>query len=128
MSKKKSLIVAGFLVIVVAVALILKLSFPKVDENTTEVYSFHGQTIQLFSNGNFEAVLAHGVHKSGIFTRNTDGGRTVISFNINGVIENGFIIDNSLHIPREWDDGHGHGNVFPRVNQGTPSRQHGHSH
>ena len=81
-----------------------------------ETYSYHGQIIQLFSDGRFSASLAHNVIKNGTYTKLNENNRINVLFNVNGNIEIGWIINNSLYIPREWDDGHGHGNIFPKVN------------
>jgi hypothetical protein len=87
--------------------------FPRV----TETYSYRNQTVQFFSNGTFTARLAHNAQKNGTYTKNAENNRINVIFNTNGVFEIGRIVNNALHIPREWDDGHGHGNVFPRINE-----------
>jgi hypothetical protein len=83
----------------------------------SEIYSYHGQTVQLLEDGTFTARLAHNVRKNGTYTKNAENNRINVIFNTNGVIEIGRIVNNALHIPEEWDDGHGHGNVFPRINE-----------
>ena len=80
-----------------------------------EIYSFHGQTVQLLDDGTFSARLAHGVQKNGTYTKTNDNDGIIVSFNVNGREEVGRIQNNNLYIPREWDDGHGHGNVFRRT-------------
>jgi len=90
------------------------------ERTENEIFSYHGQTVQLLADGTFTASLAHGVRKSGTFTKTTENDRTIVSFNVNGNVEVGIIVNNFLHIPREWDDGHGHGNVFPKVNTSSP--------
>ena len=84
--------------------------------NILETYSYQRQTVRFFANGNFTAVLPHDVRKNGTYTKVTEDGRTTVLFNVNGIMETGWIINNSLHIPAEWDDGHGHINIFPLVN------------
>jgi len=91
-------------------------------KNETEVFSFHEQTVQLFADGCFIASLSHGVQINGTYTKTTENDRINILFNVNGNTVTGRVINNALHIPKEWDDGHGHGNVFPKVNK-TPSNQ-----
>jgi len=88
-------------------------------QHSAETYALGRQTVQLLENGTFSASLAHGVQKSGTYTKTTEGNRTIVSFNVNGKTEIGRIENNSLHLPSEWEDGHGHGNVFPKVNE-TP--------
>ena len=104
----------------------LLLSCTRNEKSENEIFSYHGQTVQLLTDGTFTASLAHGVIKSGTFSKTTENDRTVVLFNVNGNVEVGRIVNNSLHIPREWDDNHGHGNVFPKVN--TSSSNHGHNH
>ena len=93
----------------------------------SEIYSYGRQIVQLNNNGTFNASLAHSVNKSGTYTKKTEGSRTIVTFIVDGKPEIGIIENNSLHLPREWDDGHGHGSVFPRA--GSPQSQNrGHDH
>jgi len=112
--------------LIISLAFFLLLSCSKNNEPEVEIFSYHGQTVELQKDGNFTASLAHGVRKNGTFTKTTENDRTIVSFNVNGNIEVGRIINNSLHIPKEWDDGHGHGNIFPKVNE--TSSNHGNTH
>jgi len=115
-ANQKKLLIIGVVIFIAAVAGALLFIMHKVNDNKDmEVYSYHGQTVQLFANGKYSATLAHNVQKSGTYTKANENGRISISFNTNGRIENGWIINNSLHIPAEWDDGHGHGNIFPNI-------------
>jgi len=98
------------------------------DEQTAETYSYRGQTIALYSDGHFHAVLAHNVRKDGTYTKANESGVIIVSFNVNGNIERGRIIDNALHLPDEWNDGHGHGSVFPRTNEAPSAERHDHDH
>ena len=79
-----------------------------------EVFSLGRQTVHLLADGTFSASLAHGVRKSGSYTKTEESDGTIVSFNVNGKEEVGWITNNALHLPHEWDDNHGHGNVFPR--------------
>ena len=127
-TKRKIIVIAAVCtVVVLAVVGFIVFSSHDHDHDTAEIYSYHGQTIELFPDGKFSAALAHNVKKNGTYTKTDNAGRVTVSFNTNGKVESGSIINNSLHIPKEWDDGHGHGNVFPRV-KGKPSAQQGHSH
>jgi hypothetical protein len=115
--RKKTRLKVIIFVIVCALAAVTALvsfinSAANKSQNPAEVYSTAGQTVQLFENGNFSAILAHNTRKAGTYTKTADGNRTIVSFNINGRIEIGSIENNSLRIPDEWDDGHGHGNVL----------------
>jgi hypothetical protein len=119
-ARKKRIIIAGFsiLVILIIVGLVVFLSSRP---DNAEVYGNHGQTVRLYDDGNFTARLPHNVRKNGTYTRTIENDLTIIEFTTfgsttEGSTETGWIIENSLHIPREWDDGHGHGSVFPRVN------------
>jgi len=85
-------------------------------QSEAEIYRNGRSSIQLLSDGTFTASLPHNVRKRGTYTKTTEDTRTVVSFNVNGRIETGRIENNALHIPGEWDDGHGHGNVFQREN------------
>jgi len=114
-------LLSAFALIIIFAGLIISCS-----KNETEIYSYHGQTVQLSADGNFTASLAHGVKKSGTYSKTAENDRIIVSFNVNGNVEVGRIINNSLHLPKEWDDGHGHGDVFPKVNK-IPS-DHGHDH
>jgi len=97
-------------------------------QKTTETYGLYGQTVQLLPDGKFTAALAHNVNKSGTYTKKKDGNNIIVSFNINGKIESGRITDNNLYLPEEWDDGHGHGSVFPKINDSPDGDHDGHDH
>jgi len=113
--RKKILIVNIFVLAVIVVALVFvylgvwrnKSNAPQ----NEEVYSYRGQTIRLLADGTFTANLAHNT-QNGTYTKTADGDRVLVSFDTNGVVAIGRIENNELHIPREWDDGHGHGVVF----------------
>jgi len=91
-----------------------------------EIYNYHGQTVQLYSSGKFTAALAHNVNKSGTYTKEKTNDRTVVSFNVNGNTETGWIMNNSLHIPEEWKDSHGHGEIFPRAGKTSSAKNKNH--
>jgi len=111
--KKVVIVIACALVIMVVLGIALNSTNKK---KNAEIYSYLGQTILLYPDGKFTAALAHNANKSGTYTKTTESGRINVSFNINGRVEVGWIINNNLHLPREWDDGHGHGNIFPKQN------------
>jgi len=115
---KKIVIGLCSLVLVIALVFILGSKFTQKSVEIPvdiEIYSYHGQTIQLFADGRFSAALAHNV-KNGTYTKTNENSEISVLFNINGNIEVGRIINNLLYLPREWDDGHGHGNIFQKVN------------
>ena len=114
-AKQKKIIIAAVCVLLAAAVVSGIALISANTEKPMEIYSYLGQTVQLFPDGKFAAVLAHNVRKNGTYAKTTENGRTAISFNVNGNIEIGWINNNNLHIPGKWDDGHGHGNVFPKV-------------
>ncbi|MCL2759698.1 MAG: hypothetical protein FWD22_05750 [Treponema sp.] len=125
-NRKKILIIAICAFIIIAAVVTGIFLSEHHEHKDEEIYSARGQTVRLFADGSFNASLAHGVRKSGTYTKTAEGEIIVVSFNINNRIENGWIVDNALHMPHEWDDGHGHGSVLPRAN--TASSAHNHRH
>ncbi|MCL2244329.1 MAG: hypothetical protein FWC03_07660 [Treponema sp.] len=117
-AKKKKIILALICVLIAALIIALGIysATPVKNSGDSEIYSYGGQTVQLFADGKFTANISHNTQKSGTYTKTADGSRTLIRFYVNGSIENGRIENNSLYLPAEWDDSHGHGIVFPRVN------------
>jgi len=124
--QKKIILLLCIFALLLSVSGLIVFSGIKKNNNEAEIYSYHGQTIQLFTDGKFTASLAHNVTKNGTYIKTLDNDRIIVSFNVNGVIEVGRIINDSLHIPGEWDDRHGHGNVFPKINQAKSNRGHNH--
>ena len=119
-ANRKKVLLAG--IIVAVIAIIITVAMPKHSDQEkaeTEIFSYHGQTIQLLPDGSFTAALAHNVNKNGTYTKTNDNNRVAVTFTINGNLETGYIINNSLHIPKEWEDGHGHGSIFPRLIEGS---------
>ena len=84
-------------------------------QNKSDVYSDGSQTIRLVSDGSFTAVLSHNKRLNGTYSKKTENNRIVISFTADGKTSTGFIADNALHFPEEWEDGHHHGNVLPKM-------------
>ena len=76
------------------------------------VYANGRNTITLDPNGTFAARLPHNTNFYGTYTEASEGNRVRISFMYQGLTVNGTISNNVLEIPREWDDGHGHGTRF----------------
>jgi len=120
----KRILVIGIFVLVLAAVFGVRM-YLTAQQKKIETYSAGGQTVQLFNNGKFTAALAHNVRKSGTYTRLDEEGFSTVTFITDGREETGWIVNDSLHIPAEWDDGHGHGSVLPRTN--TPTHD-GHRH
>ena len=112
-NRKKFAFIAVIALAVIAVAVFGILSESR--KNNAETYSAGGQTVYLYQDGKFTALLAHNKTKTGTYTRSTEGARTEVAFNINGAINIGSIENNRLRIPNEWDDGHGHGSVLVKT-------------
>jgi len=115
-ARLKAFIIIGIFALVVITAAAVGINIRKHNNAGTsqeEIYSYGGQTVQLLADGTFSATLAHNVRKSGTYAKTEESGRTVVSFNADGVEEIGWIIYGALHLPDEWTDEHGHGNVFP---------------
>ena len=109
--KRKKLITWAILIsVVVVIATLIIIGLYQ--QRNTRVFTDGGQVLTLHPNGTFVALLFHDNTKRGTYTENSEGGVTTISFTYNGVTENGIIIDKTLTLPREWDDGHGHGGVL----------------
>ena len=108
--RNKILIICGCILAVAALSALIVNSV--IRQAGAETYSNGNHLVQFLENGKFTAVLAHNVRKSGTYTKSTSEGITTVSFNVNGRVEVGIIRDGALHIPAEWDDGHGHGNVL----------------
>jgi len=112
---RKIFIIVGICVLAIVVAVIVIVAVRNQNSAGAEIYSYGGQSVWLFTNGNFTASLAHHT-VNGTYTKVNESARTLVYFSVNGNQVIGRIINNSLYLPDEWDDGHGHGTVFPRVN------------
>ncbi|MCL2800274.1 MAG: hypothetical protein FWD28_00765 [Treponema sp.] len=127
MNKNKIFIISVLVLAVVIAVVLLVHSFS--DHDHDEIFSAGGQTVRLSDDGTFSARLAHGVRKEGTYIKTPDDTRTIVAFSVNGRTEIGLIENDRLHLPHEWDDGHGHGNILPKADL-SPSRDrhNGHSH
>ena len=120
---QKKILIAVICVLIAGIIGVLIFRMHNANEKRiNEIYSYHGQTVQLLEGERFIAILSHNVRKSGTYTKANENDRVAVTFSYDGKNETGWIINNSLHIPREWDDGHGHGNIFPRVNTASGHR------
>jgi len=116
-ARKKNFIMISIIILIIAVAVVLGIyasNRQNAKQVGAEIYSDGNQTVQLLADGTFNAALAHNKRISGTYTRTAENNRTIVSFNVNGNIETGSIINNALHFPEEWEDGHHHGNVLPK--------------
>ena len=113
-AKRRKILVALFCSLVVLVAVALVVFFVSRREKT-ETYSAGGQTVHLYEDGRFSAALAHNVQKAGTYTKTEEEGVIIVEFNTNGVVEIGWIENNTLLIPETWDDLHSHGRLLPRT-------------
>jgi len=64
LKQKKIALLSAYTYIIIILAFGI-LSCSKNEKTGKEIFSFHGQTVQLLADGNFTASLAHGVKKSG---------------------------------------------------------------
>jgi hypothetical protein len=112
-AKQKKIVIAIVCALAAAAVLAFIIHMTGRQANT-ETYSGGGLIVQLLDNGQFSATLAHNIRKNGTYTKTAEGGRTVVSFNVNGVIETGWIEDGALRVPVEWEDACGHTNILPR--------------
>jgi len=116
-ARRKTIIIVSILVLVVVAAAVVGIHFRNQNNKNAqqdEIFSYGSQSVHLLADGTFSAKLAHNVNKNGTYTKTEESGRTIVSFSIAGREEVGRIINGSLYLPKEWEDGHGHGSVFPR--------------
>ena len=109
-AKRKKMIVAGVcgLVVLVIVALII---FNAYQRSKIRVYTDGYQKVTLHDDGSFNAVLAHEV-RTGTYVESTEDGVIMVTFISGENSVNGSITNDSLALPEEWDDGHGHGSIL----------------
>jgi len=100
--------------ILIAIAAIFCVINACTQQNKSETYSDGGQTINLAADGSFNAILSHNKRLSGKYTKKTENDRVVVSFIIDGTTAIGFIANNVLYFPEEWEDGHHHGNALKK--------------
>jgi len=101
---------------VIAVALAAVIVWQVVRNIGNETYSDGYAAVRLYADGSFKANLYHDddVYE-GIYTKKTESGRVVVTFFTNdGQTCDGTIVNNTLSIPHEWQDDHGHGSALPK--------------
>jgi hypothetical protein len=112
-AKQKKVITAVICTLAVAAVLVFVIHMTT-RESTAETFSGGGLIVQLLDDGRFSASLAHNIRKNGTYTKTDEDGRIKVSFDINGAVEIGWIENNSLRVPVEWEDSCGHTNILPR--------------
>jgi len=111
--RKKLIIISVIVVLLLALATFIILSI--VRGSGTETYTDGEQTVELFSNGKFSAVLAHNNKLSGQYTKTGQDGYSAITFTYNGTTATGLVMNDEFYLPEEWQDGHdSHGSILPK--------------
>jgi len=110
--RKKIIIWVISITAVLAISAALILYFVNRENNSDRVYVSGDQTVTLNDDGTFKAELYHGVNISGTYTESTEGGVVIITYLHDGIVTTGTISGNTLIIPEEWEDDHGHGYNF----------------
>ena len=114
-AKQKKLILTGISVVVVAAIVVLVVLLTGSGaQDGTQTFSAGGQIVQFLGDGRFSASLAHNVRKSGTYTMTANDNGVTVDFNTNGLVELGWIEDDVLIIPEEWEDLCNHGRRLPR--------------
>ena len=106
--QKRNIIIA--ICAVIALLLVAAVIFNAVQSARTEVYTRGNASITLRPNGEFTAILFHGERLSGTYVKSEDS----VAFTHIGTTVIGELEGNTLHLPEEWDDGHGHGYIFTK--------------
>ena len=113
--KKNRVITLSILGGIVVLAIILCIFLiPKSNkEDFTQymgIYTNGEYNITLKKDGTFTATLPHDVSYQGKYSVNN----TAITFTVDGQQHVGTLTTDTLTIPGEWDDGHGHASTFTR--------------
>ncbi|MCL2678537.1 MAG: hypothetical protein FWE85_05750 [Clostridiales bacterium] len=113
--KQKKLLIT--VVFVVALAAVLSFAiYSSVRQSSAETFSDAAnlQTVYLYKDGKFQANL-HGKAIKGSYIKTEEGGKTNVSFNEKGEkTAVGWIENDILRLPAEWDDGHNHAKDLPK--------------
>ena len=110
--QKKALTTA--IITVIAVGIIGISIFIITKPSDRRVFSNENYTVSLQGDATFKADLC-GYSLEGHYVENNpseEDGSTTIAFTANGETLDGTIVSNTLIIPDEWDDNHGHGNTL----------------
>jgi len=108
--RQKRIIAAVFAITLVAVAAVFLINHMQQREN--RVFVLGRTAVTLSTDGTFNAILPHGIVRSGTFSETTSGGVTAVAFVENNRTVTGIINGEVLTIPPEWDDGCEHGVDF----------------
>jgi len=112
-AKQKKTITTA-IIAVIAVGIIGISIFIAVKPSDRRVFSNENYTVSLLNNATFKADLC-GYSLEGSYVESSQGeedGSVTIAFTANGETLEGTISSNTLTIPDEWDDNHGHGNTL----------------
>jgi len=109
LKKIMGIIICIVIVVIVVTAIIVNI----LQNRNARVFTDGTQTITLRENGTFTAELYHGVIRSGDYKEMSmmgeDGEFIVVFFQEKNVeTTGGFLVDNILTYPEDWDDIHGH--------------------
>ena len=109
--RKRNVIIA--VVSVVVLALVAVTVITVMSSIGTETYSDGQQSIKLNSDGSFTAALYH-IRYDGTYVRTGDS--IELTYDFGGTTATVFaqLDGDSLYLPIEWDDSHGHGNVLTK--------------
>ena len=103
--EKRSRLMMYCSLVCIVVAIIVIISF--FSSYGTVRYSDGLATLTLRPNGRFMAKLNHGT-VNGTYVQNTFG----ISFTVDDTTVSGYFDGDTLFLPGEWDDGHGHNMIL----------------
>ena len=104
--KKLIIIIAASAVVLALVALIVISTFNSA--NTIEYSDAYGQSFLLRPNGQFIARTFHGNTFGGTYDT-FENGYLITYSGTTGIV---WVEGDTLYLPTEWDDGHGHGNAL----------------
>jgi len=93
---------------VIAVIVIAAIIINILQQRNARIFTDGTQSITLRENGTFTAELYHGVMRNGLYKEDGVDDITIISFDENGIVAVGFLMNDVLTYPEEWDDMHGH--------------------
>ena len=101
---KRIIIIAATAVVLAAVVIV-----SAIYAAGTERYAYDTASIELRPGGRFRATLYHsGI--SGTYAKTEDS----VTFTYDGISVTAVLDGDFLHLPEEWDDGHGHGAVLAK--------------
>jgi len=108
-AKQKKIIIIIICSVIAAVVIAALVFYFLNHQSNERVYEFADSTITLRDDGSFDALLFHDVSFNGTYSETKQDNATNISFSYDGITVNGWIVGNTLTLPDEWDDDHGHG-------------------